>query len=356
MLDQEIFAATKTTFLKPILKNFADNIAKSVCDTVANMLAIDYLTRLDSKLAINPYASSCVDKLGKFLEQKVIVEDDFSTAMTLFAAAIASDYSKHDNKNEVLEEQFLPVSQAIIGLHLGNIASNKQKEICESLYSMPRETSSKILAYIHKDPEFCKSLLISAKEDQNQILLLNLQTKAKLSNILGKAKKLDDKSYTIEQSTSKITTAACIISIILLSTTISGPASLLTIPAVALTASIVPVIGEQIGQAFFNSMSSTKSTNSRLNQLKSEILAEVALNTEQVLAPVADIKIIKAIKQKLSDNISLDKKDESQEFDSIKTSLAKHLIIEVKNTSKSEQVKQERQKINSTDNTDMYKK
>lgn len=161
-------------------------------------------------------------------------------------------------------------------------------------------------------------------------------------------------------------TTTCVAGIVLLATAISSPISLLAIPAIALVAEVAPVMGERIGQVIFNSMSSTKSAHAKLNQCKAEILAEVeklekaTQNTKQTqIETNIELTKLKAIKEGLNGNISLNEMNEMkgvselQEFDPIKTSLAKYIVAPSQansNNSKPDQITQERQRAKSTDN------
>ena len=86
--------ANSEPFYQQITEHFDNNISSNLCQSLANLLSLDYANRLRSEPPLNEYICTCLKRLKQHLGAQVILDNNFSEAMTLFTVAITPDKSK----------------------------------------------------------------------------------------------------------------------------------------------------------------------------------------------------------------------------------------------------------------------
>ncbi|CAG2170340.1 unnamed protein product, partial [Oppiella nova] len=80
---------------------------REITITLANIIAIDYVTRLNSKPVLKDYITESIRKLKIFLGQRVITDDSFSIVLMLFAIAISPEDVEYKDKDNILNKEQL---------------------------------------------------------------------------------------------------------------------------------------------------------------------------------------------------------------------------------------------------------
>ena len=83
--------ANPEAFQEYFLDFLGNNLSESLCSSISNLLAIDYSGRLESAPELKEYINICALRIKKYLGLKVVTDESFSSAMTLFTIAITPE-------------------------------------------------------------------------------------------------------------------------------------------------------------------------------------------------------------------------------------------------------------------------
>ena len=243
-----------SAFKGPITSNLINNITQQTCSVLANILALDYATRLNSTPVITEYAAKCIAKLKNFLGHRVITDDSFSTAMTLFAVAISKESINYNDKNNLIQQMQDAAIDILMNEHFKDYSGDDKKKIQSILKDLLNsENRNDILNHINSDPKFIKTIVNGALQLYTQQVEMNNHVKVAIKDILERSIKLGEKINFIKESTSKIITGACALAVGALSIVTAGVAlSILIVPASILTMKYAPKLGETIGRMISN--------------------------------------------------------------------------------------------------------
>ncbi|MFY9589346.1 RP853 family protein [Rickettsia endosymbiont of Halotydeus destructor] len=264
-------------FKKDIIDNFINNISNLTCSTLAHMISIDYAIRLFSKPDSKKYISSCILKLKSFLGYKVINDDSFSVALTLFAVAIAPVAGVTSFENNVLAQSQGQdiVAENLVNIYFRDIEINAEdREIIKKIFKslLKEKNSNSIINYIEANSKlFCTSVKYAIKKYQGQDEI-NLYVKKEIDKILAISLEFTEKNNTFKQTTGKIAGAICALAVGAMSVATAGVAfSLIVIPASILAIKYAPKIGEKIGELLLNSDPVIKLKEKKISEFKTEI-------------------------------------------------------------------------------------
>jgi hypothetical protein len=243
-----------SAFKVPITSNLINNITPQTCSVLANILALDYATRLNSTPVITEYVAKCIAKLKNFLGHRVITDDSFSTAMTLFAVAISKESINYNDKNNLIQQTQDAAIDILMNEHFKDYSGDDKKKIQSILKDLLNsENRNDILNQINSDPKFIKTIINSALQIYTRQAEMNNHVKAAMKDLLERSIKLGEKINFIKESASKIITGACALAVGALSVVTAGVAlSIVIIPASILTMKYAPKLGERIGRLISN--------------------------------------------------------------------------------------------------------
>ncbi|MCC8368542.1 MAG: RP853 family protein [Rickettsia endosymbiont of Oxypoda opaca] len=262
-------------FKKDIMNNFIDNISSLTCSTLANIISIDYVIRLNSKPDAKKYIASCIHKLKTFLGHKVINDDSFSVALTLFAVAITPEDTNTAHKDNILEQSQDIVAENLVNIYFKDIViSDADKVAIKAVFKnlLKEKNSNNIINYIQSNPElFCSSVMYAIKKYQRQDEI-NLYIKKEIDKVLEISLEFTKKNNTFKQAAGKIASAICALAIGAISIATAGATfSLIVIPTSIFAIKYAPQIGEKIGELILNNDSVIKSKEKEINEFKVEI-------------------------------------------------------------------------------------
>ena len=176
-------------FQKSIIQQLASNITEPTCATLANMLAIDYISRLEGTINAQDHLETCINKLKNFLEQKVMADDSFSTALTLFTVAIAPEEINYQDKNNILEQDQSQnaVVDVVIDSHFNEFNPKDMGKVKAALRNLLRDNGKKILDYINAEPQLFLVIINGSIAKHKTEEEINKYIKAQVNKILDKA-------------------------------------------------------------------------------------------------------------------------------------------------------------------------
>ncbi|MFK8040181.1 MAG: RP853 family protein [Rickettsiaceae bacterium] len=263
-------------FKERIDSKFKDNLPIKLRSTLSNILAIDYHTRCKDKIMIHKHVDSCIKKIGNFLYGKVVSDDSFSAAMTLFSIAIASDnLSYKDHNQELLVE--CSINQ-IIEMHfayLSNAQKLKAKAILIKLIG--NKDQKKIISQIHSNISITKTIVdgmikldIAIDKNSNNIF-------DEFHAIILRNSKTQNNVDKIKNFISKITTMTIGLSIpglLLMTTSTLIPVAM--IPSAIAMIKFGPKIGSMIGQNAINANGWLQDIQTKDNQAMENLLDQMS--------------------------------------------------------------------------------
>ena len=307
-------------FREPLNYYLINNITPKTCSTLANMLAMDYLVRIDSKETISKHADICVNRLRTFLGQKVITDESFSTALTLFAIAISPE-KPQPNENDILDQSQSQdlIMEALIETHFKNIGDKKMvKKILKEM--LKSKKFNELINYINSEPEMICSIIEYALRKypkQHEIInYVNIET----AKIFDQDIQLNKKIDSFKQATSKIALAASTLAVGALAVITAGTVlTIAIVPAAILAVRYAPKIGEVLGENLLQADSNIKTAKDNIKSLASQLYQKnqlsLAVSKEQSieqnksqsphLSTIND-KSLGTIKERLTEHINKD--------------------------------------------------
>jgi len=282
MLENINFAA----FKEPIISNLINNLTKETCSILANILALDYVARLNSIPIINEYSIECMRKVKTFLGPKVITDDSFATAMMLFAVAISPEQINYQDKNNVLNQGQTQDSiiDALINEHFKDSDADDRKRIKGVLKDLLSQGAGyKMLNQINSNPKLITSIITHALKQYGKQIEINNHVKIEIDKVMDKTVKLDKKMNFLSEAACKIITASCALALGALSIATAGVAlSILIVPASILTVKYVPKLANKIGKAIISLDSSIMEEQDDIQIFKTHFIK----NTEEALREI----------------------------------------------------------------------
>ncbi|GAB4167252.1 MAG: RP853 family protein [Rickettsiaceae bacterium] len=256
-----------TPFISYFDKYLSNNLSDKLRLSIANLLAIDYANRLKSQPKIDEYVNLCTIKLKKHLGYKVVVDEGFSSAMTLFIVAITpeQDVSK-DEENPVKQSQDL-IIESVITTHFGDLNSEELQTIRLVLKALLNSKDGKeLMNLVTSNPKLFYSIVVSAAKDKKHQQEVNESVAMHLGTIATKSKNLDRKLGTIKSVFAKLALAGSMLAVTSLGLIFGG----LALPAFVIPTTIVairygPKLGDKIGA---NIASNIKTVKQQINSIQ----------------------------------------------------------------------------------------
>lgn len=307
------------SFREPINISLFNNLTKQTCSTLANILAIDYATRLDSKGLVSNHVDNCISKLKNFLKSQVITDSSFSTAMTLFTVAISPEDMNFQDKNNILNQEASQdvAIDAIIAMHFSEYSNEKQNQIKQILKSLLSNSSVKdLLNYLANEPLMIKNIVANALKVSTKQQEINNHALNEITRVFKKDMILNAKSNSFKQRVATITTGLATLAVVATCAVIGGIAlPIIIIPAAVASLKFAPVIGEKLGKTILNYDNDFKQEKKNFQALKNQIIHAV-------------IKVPTILKQQTKElptrTISDISKVHSAELSAIKQELQEH--------------------------------
>ncbi len=260
-------------FRDKITDGLKNNITDYHCSTIANMLAIDYKTRLNSKLEIVSYIDKCVSKLRNFLGKKIITNDDFSTTLELFAVAIRNEKPSTEDNSGITKEQSEDIlSQMIIDIYFKDFTENQKDSVKEILRSL--EITPELIKYMESNTDLFRNIVKQAIVTKNNKHGLdhNLNIILKITET---QKQLNQENVRRGQFFSKVITAISALVVGATGVLTAGVAlpAMLLVPTSIVTIKYAPKIGEKIAGLIGNikNIVRKKTLTDLSNELKNNI-------------------------------------------------------------------------------------
>jgi len=249
--------------------NFGDTLRRSI----SNLLAIDYSIRLKSTPELEEYVNLCGSRLKKHLDHKIIFNETFSSAMTLFAIAITPEKQDDEETDKSVEQSQDAIIESVISSHFGDLSHDEQQIIKIVLKDLLNSKDGKeLMAIVTSDPKLFHSTVLSAVRTKKQQQEISEFVRIQLSSILLHSKALDQKVTGLKSTFAKIALVGGIIVAASIGLVIGG----LALPALILPVTLYavkhgPAVGEKIGIIVAQNVPSIVKETKNLKHLSKEI-------------------------------------------------------------------------------------
>ncbi len=251
-------------------RHLSNNLGEQLRRAISNLLAIDYSLRLKSTPQLEEYVNLCGSRLKKHLDQKIILNETFSSAMTLFAIAITPEKQDDEDNTKSAEQSQEAVVESVISTHFGNLSHAEQQTIRMVLKDLLNGKDGKeLITIVTSDPKLFHSIVLSAVKAKKQQQEISESVGTHLHSILVQSKALNQKVTGFKAAFAKIALVGSVIVAASIGMVVGG----LALPALILPATLYaikygPVLGEKIGNMVAQKVPSIANETKNLNQLK----------------------------------------------------------------------------------------
>jgi Uncharacterized RP853 len=270
-------------FEKIILSNFSNNLAQSTCGTLSNMLSLDYIHRIDGKVPINNYLAPCVLNLKNFLGKRVLSDDKFSIAMTLFIVAISPSPISDKNPEEILSANKEEVIDALITTYFKDLNTEEDVERVRNLLQilLAKSDYREIINYIGDDANFIKKVALD--KEINLKTIKNALHKQLISIHIANLKLNKNLSH-IKNLAANITTMVGMIGLLGITVAAGGAIMpILVLPATIGVLKYLPQFGEKLGQGIVAWDKNIKIKEQELEIAKIDITNKLKIATKEII-------------------------------------------------------------------------
>lgn len=271
-----------TLFKKEIVNNFINNLTRITCSTLANMLAIDYAIRLNSKPETKTYINTCILRLKNYLRSYVINDDSFSVAVKLFVIMITPE--NENNQHNISEQSQNIIAENLVEMYFGTekISSEEKVKIRNVFKALLKEKNfDDIINYAYTHTKLFRASLIYAVNKYNSPNEINSYIRQEFSKVLEISSEFTRKSNIFKQATGKIAGAICALLVGAISVATAGAAlSIMVVPASIFAMKYAPKFGEKIGELILNNDKAIKLEQNNINK----IIQKMHNNNENLLS------------------------------------------------------------------------
>lgn len=196
-------------FYNELTKYLSYNLIIKLRTSVSNLLAIDYAGRLESEPPLDEHIDVCIGRLKKHLGPRIILNETFSSSMTLFTVAITPEKKVSDDNKQSQEQSQDALIDAVISSHFKDLSPQDREMIKEILRDvMNGKDGKELMNVIISDPKIFYSIVLNAAKAKKQQHEISEFVEMHLMRILSKTKQLDKKVGGIKNTIGKIALSA----------------------------------------------------------------------------------------------------------------------------------------------------
>lgn len=271
-------------FRESIFLNFQDNIDNQVLSSLSNMLALHYISSDINSLEKKIYES--INKIKKFLQDRIIISYDFSSVLSLFAIAISTS----DSNEDILSKNILKSQNkdAIIVQILSELDSD---EVTEELKLFLKSILNDdkyldIINYISANKQKTKELMTILLKNNisnnyniypEMIKVLNLEA--------NKLRKVEEIKSTFVQLSSILTGAGIVFSICTGAAGLIASASIIpaTIFGMKITSKYIDNLASSVTNSIYNASGKNIFINKKLDEINQSNNKEKEVYNDKVI-------------------------------------------------------------------------
>lgn len=292
-------------FKEYFLKYLGGNLSEKLCASLANLLAVDYAGRLNSKPDLAFHINECTLRIKKQLGLKVVTDESFSSIMSLFIIAISPEKNiDSDESNQSKEQSHESLIDSIITSYFYNLTPEEASLIRALMKEILNSTNGKnMLNVIFSNPKLFYSIVVSAIRENEKLEEVLESLKLHLTRIFLKNQEQLKRQNALQSITSKI---SLIGGLFLTASTglILGGLALpaLILPATATVVKVSPQLGEKISTSTDKSWRKNAKEEKAITDKENSVALSNKKNVEK--------KVVKAKIKNILESVEILKQNE----------------------------------------------
>ncbi len=240
--------ANPDAFKEYFLEYLGTNLSESLCNSISNLLAIDYSGRLKSAPELKEYINTCALRIKKHLGLKVVSDESFSSAMSLFTVAITPEKDIDTDEDKSQEQSQDALIDSMIATHFADLSPDEViliKSLIKELLN--GKDGKEMMNAISSNPKLFYSVVISALRENKKQKEISEVVQQHLTTIISKQLKVQKQQVGFKGLISKVSLAGSLMIAASTGLVLGGlllPA--LIIPATISAVKIAPILGEKV--------------------------------------------------------------------------------------------------------------
>ncbi len=261
-------------FLQSMEINLINNLSRYLINSLSNMLAIDYANRIKHKYEIDDYVEKCTTRLKKHLGHKIVMDEDFSSTMSLFTIAISEAKNLSDDSSRSQNQEQDVLIDGIISNYFSDLPKEEVARLKEVLKTLITSSESRdIMNFISSDPKLFYSIVFASYKEKvlekERLEFISVH----INKIIEEKKSINKSISNVKSLTSKIALSTGLFAAASIGALITGVAlPILLIPATLASIKIAPTIGEKLGSAITKTTGIVKARETSLKGMINSIL------------------------------------------------------------------------------------
>jgi hypothetical protein len=249
-------------------EQLSNTLGEQLRHSISNLLAIDYSLRLNSSPPLEEYVNLCGSRLKAHIDHKIIFDETFSAAMTLFTVAITPQQQTDEEDQKSVQQSQDAVIESVIAAHFGDLSYEEQQTIRMVLKNLLNGKDGKeLMNIVTSDPKLFHSIVASAVKAKKQQEISEV-VGTHLTTILVKSKALNKKVTGFKAAFAKMFLATGIVLAASIGIVIGGLAlPALILPTVLCAVKYGSALGEKIGNNIAQNVPSIALETKSLNEL-----------------------------------------------------------------------------------------
>jgi len=257
--------ANPEAFQNYFLDFLGNNLSNSLCNSISNLLAIDYSGRLESAPNLKEYINLCALRIKKSLGLKVVTDESFSSAMTLFTIAITPERDIDEDDSISQEKSQDALIDSVIAVHFVNL-SPKETTLIKSLMKelLNGKDGKEMMNAISSNPKLFYSVVVSALRENKKQKEVSEAIHQHLTTISSKDRQNEKQKTGVKSLSSQIALAGGLMIAASTGLILEGLAlPALIIPATAAAIKLAPKLGEQTADSLSQNSTTIKPKDSK---------------------------------------------------------------------------------------------
>lgn len=231
---------------------------------------MDYANRLGAKPPLNKYIDSCLKRLKQYLGARVILDNNFSEAMTLFTVAITPDKDPSNDKLNSQEQSQDALVESTISAVFGELTQEEQQNIKLIIKDMLNsKDGEKLMDMMSSEPKIFQKIIINAVEAKIPSKEISNIVSQRMGSLIEYSDQIKNKSEDLRSTVGKLALSGGILIAASLGLVVSGFAlPALIVPATITAIKIAPTIGEKIASNIINNNATIQKQTKQFDQAK----------------------------------------------------------------------------------------
>lgn len=230
--------ANPEIFFQKMHDYLRNNIDSDLCRSVANLLSIDYVTRLNVSPEINTYINICIKRIQKYLGSRIILDHSLAETMELFAIAITEEEGNSGKSAKSQEQLIDAMIESILTESFGDLSlqeKNAMRSVIREI--MHNKNKKELLNMISSDPALLKRLIVNTLKIKTPEKEITATVITYLQNLSEKSKNLENQKTNIKNFAGKIAISVGLLATASLGFVFSG----LVLPAIIIPTAIASI-------------------------------------------------------------------------------------------------------------------